>query len=172
MYYLSKAMKAPLFLAFIAVCEMSAQASAQEKPSDIVRFSNPPTMSQPKAYSHVAEVRGGRLVFLSGQVAQDTLGNVVGKGDIRVQTKQVFANIQAGLASVGADWSNVVKMNTYLTDASNIAAFREVREQVMANVKPRPASTAVVIAKLFGEEWLLEIEVVAVVPEKPRKNKR
>ncbi len=147
-------------------------AFAQEKPSDLVRFSNPATMSQPTAYSHIAEVRGGRMIFLSGQVSQDTKGNVIGKGDIRAQTRQVYANLKAALEAVGADWSNVVKMTTYLTDAANIAPFREVREEVLANVKPRPASTAVVVSKLFGEEWLLEIEAVAVVPDKPQKTKK
>lgn len=159
-------MKTSLFLAFLLFGSVGMPALAQEKAGHLVRFSNPSGMSQPKAYSHVAEVLGGRMIFLSGQVSQDTAGNVVGKGDIRAQTRQVFANIKAGLEAVGADWSNIVKMNTYLTDAGNIAAFREVREEVLANVKPRPASTAVVVSKLFGEEWLLEIEVIAVVPEK------
>lgn len=56
-------------------------------------------------------------------------------------------------------------MNTYITDATNITAFREVREEILASVKPRPASTAVVVAKLFGDDWLLEVEAVAVVPD-------
>lgn len=159
----SNTLKIALFLAFWAVIPVAAQ----EKTNDLVRFTNPPTLSQPTAYSHVAEVRGGRLVYLSGQVSQDAQGKVVGKGDIRAQTRQVFANLKAALEAVGADWSNVVKMNTYLTDAANIAAFREVREEILANLKPRPASTAVVVSKLFGEEWLLEIEAVVVIPEKP-----
>ncbi len=164
----SSTLKTALLLALLAVVPVAAQ----EKTNELVRFSNPPTMSQPTAYSHIAEVRGGRLVFLSGQVSQDTKGNVVGKGDIRAQTRQVFANLKAALEAVGADWSNIVKMNTYLTDAANITAFREVREEILANVKPRPASTAVVVSKLFGDDWLLEIEAVVVISEKPKKLKR
>lgn len=164
----SSTLKTALLLALLAVVPVAAQ----EKTNELVRFSNPPTMSQPTAYSHIAEVRGGRLVFLSGQVSQDTKGNVVGKGDVRAQTRQVFVNLKAALEAVGADWSNIVKMNTYLTDAANITAFREVREEILANVKPRPASTAVVVSKLFGDDWLLEIEAVVVISEKPNKLKR
>jgi enamine deaminase RidA (YjgF/YER057c/UK114 family) len=164
----SSTLKTALLLALLAVVPVAAQ----EKTNELVRFSNPPTMSQPTAYSHIAEVRGGRLVFLSGQVSQDTKGNVVGKGDVRAQTRQVFVNLKATLEAVGADWSNIVKMNTYLTDAANITAFREVREEILANVKPRPASTAVVVSKLFGDDWLLEIEAVVVISEKPNKLKR
>lgn len=161
-----------IFLLASAVVLSAYTTFAQQKTNDLVRFSNPATMSQPTAYSHVAEVRSGRLIFLSGQVSQDTKGNVVGKGDIRAQTRQVFANLKAALEAVGADWSNVVKMNTYITDAANIAVFREVREEVMASVKPRPASTAVVVSKLFGDDWLLEIEAVVVVPDESAKGPR
>jgi enamine deaminase RidA (YjgF/YER057c/UK114 family) len=165
---MTRTLKTSLCLAMLAI----APLSAQEKTNDLVRLSNPPTLSQPTAYSHIAEVHGGRLVYLSGQVSQDAQGNVIGKGDIRAQTRQVFANLKAALEAVGADWSNIVKMNTYLTDAANITAFREVREEILANVKPRPASTAVVVSKLFGEEWLLEIEAVVVIPEKPLQTKK
>jgi len=158
-----------IFLLASAVAMSAYTTFAQQKTNDLVRFSNPATMSQPTAYSHVAEVRGGRLIFLSGQVSQDAKGNPVGKGDMRVQTRQVFANLKAALEAVGADWSNVVKMNTYITDAANIPVFREVREEVMASVKPRPASTAVVVSKLFGDDWLLEIEAVVVVPDETTK---
>lgn len=153
------------------VCTSSA--TAQENPNPLVRFSNPPALSQPTRYSQVTEVLGGRLVFISGQVSEDAKGNVVGKGDIRAQTRQVMTNLRAALESVGADWSNVVKMNTYLTDTANIQGFREVREEMLVNVKPRPASTAIVMTKLFGNDWLLEIEAVAVVPEtKPLPTKK
>lgn len=162
-------MKTIFLYASLTVLLTASVGLAQEKTNNLVRFSNPPTMSQPTAYSHIAEVRGGRLVFLSGQVSQDAKGNVVGKGDIRAQTRQVFANLKTGLEAVGADWSNIVKMNTYITDAANITAFREVREEVLASVKPRPASTAVVVSKLFGDDWLLEIEVVVVVPDETTK---
>jgi enamine deaminase RidA (YjgF/YER057c/UK114 family) len=164
----SSTLKIALLLVLLAIIPVAAQ----EKTNELLRLSNPLTMSQPTAYSHIAEVRGGRLVFLSGQVSQDTKGNVVGKGDIRAQTRQVFANLKAALEAVGADWSNIVKMNTYLTDAANITAFREVREEILANLKPRPASTAVVVSKLFGDDWLLEVEAVVVIPNTAPKAKR
>ena len=150
-----------------------APAFAQEKPSmpetkPLIRHFNPPTLSQPTRYSHVAEVRSdARFVYFSGQVAQDASGAVVGKGDIRAQTRQVFANVQAALQAVGGDWSNVVKITSYIVGAENIEAFREVREEMLKNVNPRPASTAVVVQKLFGDEWLVEMEAVVALPTKP-----
>lgn len=161
-----------LVITFICLNIFSAYSQEKKAAKPLVRFSNPPALSQPTRYSHVAEVLGGRLVFISGQIAEDAKGNVIGKGDIRAQTRQVMMNLKAALEAVGGDWSNVVKMNTYLTDSSNIQAFREVREEVLANVKPRPASTAIVMTKLFGNDYLVEIDAVAVVPETPLPTSR
>ncbi len=152
---------------------LTIPAFAQEKPSasdtkPLIRHFNPPALSQPTRYSHVAEVRSdARFVFFSGQVSQDASGAAVGKGDIRAQTRQVFANVQAALQAVGGDWSNVVKITSYIVGAENIEPFREVREEMLKNVNPRPASTAVVVQKLFGEEWLVEMEAVVALPTKP-----
>ena len=65
------------------------------------RFLNPPTMPQPFGYSHVAEARGGRTIYISGQVAMDSAGNVVGLDDLQTQTTQVFKNLDAALADSG-----------------------------------------------------------------------
>jgi reactive intermediate/imine deaminase len=121
-------------------------------------------MHKPFGYSHVVEVTGGRLIFLAGQVALDKDGKTVGEGDLRAQTEQVFANIGAGLAAVGADFSSLVKMTTYLTDMSQVAVLREVRDKYLDAANP-PASTAVQVAGLARPEWLVEIEVVASLPD-------
>lgn len=160
-------MKAASILTLVILSLQQSLMTAQQTPKPLIRFSNPPALSQPTRYSHVAEVLGGRLVFISGQISEDAKGNVIGKGDIKAQTRQVLMNLKAALEAVGGNWSNVVKMNTYLTDSSYIEGFREVREEVLADVKPRPASTAIVMTKLFGKDWLVEIDAVAVVPEKP-----
>ena len=76
----------------------------------------------------------------------------------------MFANIGAALAAVGADFNSLVKMTTYLTDMSGVAVLREVRDKYLDPENP-PASTAVQVSELARPEWLVEIEVIAVLPE-------
>src|SRR5436189_1548972 len=92
-----------------------------------VRYLNPEALSVPPGYTHVVEVRGGRTVYISGQVSLDKAGNLVGVGDFAAQTTQVFENLKAALASVGATFDHVVKNNMYVTDMSNIQTLREIR---------------------------------------------
>ena len=127
----------------------------------------PNTMPQSVGYSQLATVTGGTLVFISGQVALDKSGNVVGKNDFRAQVQQVFENLNAAVESAGGTFDDVVKLNSYLVDLSpsNLAAFREVRDKYV-NVKTPPASTAVQVQGLFRSEFLVEIEAVAVVKGK------
>ncbi len=133
------------------------------KPSANVRFLNPPSLSPPAGYSHVAEVSGGTLVFLSGQVATDREGKLVGPGDLAAQTRQVFENLRAGLAAAGTDFAHVVKLTYFLTDASQIAVVRGIRDEFVDRAHP-PASTAVQIVRLVREDFLIEIDAVAAVP--------
>jgi enamine deaminase RidA (YjgF/YER057c/UK114 family) len=128
-----------------------------------VRFINPPEMAKPTGYSHVAEVAGGRLVYIAGQVALDRDGRLVGAGDLRAQTLQVFENLKAALASVGGDFGNVIKMNYYVLDASQRMVVRDVRSQYLDAENP-PASTFVQVTALVLDDFLIEIEAVAVVP--------
>jgi reactive intermediate/imine deaminase len=133
------------------------------KPS--VRFVNSPDAHKPVGYSHAAEVSaGGKMVFISGQVALDKDGNLVGPGDMRAQARQVFENLKAALASVGGDFSHVVKMTYFVTDASQFPVVREVRNQYLDTDNP-PASTGVAVRQLVREEWLIEVEATAVVPD-------
>jgi len=128
-----------------------------------VRYSCPPGLYDPKAFSHVVEVEGGRLIFISGQVPVDEQRQLAGR-DLRVQIDKVFDNLETALRSVGAGFDNVVKTTTYLTSADQTAAFREARETRFASLKHRPASTTLVIAGLADPNYLLEIEVIAAVP--------
>jgi enamine deaminase RidA (YjgF/YER057c/UK114 family) len=128
-----------------------------------VRYSCPPDFYDPKSYSHVVEVEGGRLLFVSGQVPVNAQRQLVGK-DFREQVGKVYDNLETVLKSVGAGFENVVKTTNYLTDISQAKVFREVRDARFAHVKIRPASTTLVITALVEPEFLLEIEVVAAVP--------
>jgi reactive intermediate/imine deaminase len=127
------------------------------------RFINPPTMATPRGYTHVAEVMNGRTVYISGQIALNQSGAIVGVGDMRAQAEQVFANLKAALEAVGANFSHVVKLNVYTVDIAQIAAIREVRDRYVTTENP-PASTAVEVRRLVRDEFLVEIEAVAVIP--------
>lgn len=125
-------------------------------------FINPETMQSPDGYTHVVEVTSGRPVYISGQVALDRDGKLAG-GDIRSQTRQVFENMRAALAAVGGTLGDVVKLNTYLLDVTEMPAVREVRNEYFDSGRP-PAATAVEVSRLEPDGVLIEIEAVAVLP--------
>jgi reactive intermediate/imine deaminase len=140
-------------------------AFAQARPA--VKRTNPPTLSRPTGYTHVVEVAGPvKTVYISGQIALDRAGNLVGQGDMKAQAEQVFKNLEAALAAAGAKFSDVVKMNTYTTDISQIQAIRDMRGKYFGDVVP--ASTLVQVVHLARPELMLEIEVIAAVPERAR----
>jgi len=125
----------------------------------------PQTMPKSVGYSQVAVATGGKIVFIAGQVGMDKSGNVVGKDDFRAQVQQVFENLKAAVEAAGGDLNDVIKLNSYFLDFSHLQEFREVRDKYI-NLKNPPASTAVQVTKLFRQEFLVEIEAVAVVRKK------
>lgn len=130
---------------------------------DHIQFVMPPGLATAPGYSHVATVTGGQTIYLAGQVALDASGNLVGKGDVRAQTRQVFENIQTALAFVGADFTHVVKLNISLLDRSHLSVLREVRS-LYVNTQTPPVSALVEVQSLSHEDFLVEIEVIASVP--------
>jgi reactive intermediate/imine deaminase len=128
-----------------------------------IRFVNPPSLPRPMGYSHIAEVLSGRTVYLSGQVALDQAGNLVGRNDLRAQTQQVFSNLKAALEAVGADFTHVAKLTFFLLDFSQISIVREIRDQFVNTQNP-PASSAVEVRRLFRDDVLIEVEAIAVIP--------
>lgn len=141
-----------------------ANKSGKQERKPKVRFLNPETMSKPSGYSHVVEAGKGRTIYISGQVALDRSGNIIGRGDFRLQTERVFENIKAGLEAAGASFKDVVKLNIYVTDISQLQVFREVRDKYVNKENP-PASSMVEIRRLVREEFLIEIDATAVLPE-------
>ena len=129
-----------------------------------IRHLNPTTLAKPPGYTYVVEATGpGRTVYLAGQLGLDIDNNLVGKpGDFRAQCTQAFENLGLALASVGATFNDVVKINNYLTDISHIGIFREVRDTFL-NTKAPPASTTIAIPALARPSALFEIEAVAVL---------
>jgi enamine deaminase RidA (YjgF/YER057c/UK114 family) len=126
-----------------------------------VEYLNPEGLSK-GTYSHVAVVTGGRTIHVSGQVAMDEQGRVVGT-TFEAQAARVLENLEIALAAAGAEPRHVVKMNTYVVGLTpaRVKAFREVRGRHFGD--HRPASTLVGTTALVHEDLLIEVEVVAVL---------
>jgi enamine deaminase RidA (YjgF/YER057c/UK114 family) len=125
---------------------------------------NPAALSRPTGYSHVAVVSHGRQAHISGQVALDAGGAIVGRSDVGAQAEQVYANLAAALAGVGTDFSRVFKVVTYVVDLTRekAAAVRAVRMKYFGD-GPYPASTMVGVTSLVDPDFLIEIEVIALL---------
>jgi enamine deaminase RidA (YjgF/YER057c/UK114 family) len=116
-----------------------------------------------RGYSQVVTGRG-RLVVVSGQVAQNAKGELVGPGDPAAQARQVFENIGRCLAEVGAGFGDVVKLTLFVLDVADLPALREARDAVIDTARP-PASSAVGVSALFAPGYLLEVEAWALVDD-------
>lgn len=130
---------------------------------EAIRRINPPALGQPPGYSQIVEVRAGRLFFVSGQTALDQQGQLVGKGDIAAQAEQVFLNLSAALGAIGCTARDLVKLTVYLREMSDLSAYRQARNRFFASVTPpaAPAITLVEVSRLYGPDFLIEIEAVA-----------
>ena len=114
--------------------------------------------------SHYTDaVRFGDLLFVSGTAAFDSDGNVVGKGDVVIQTRVVLQNIRDALQEVGADMGDVLKVTVFLTDIGDRAAVNPVRKEFFGDAKP--ASTLFEVSALAVPDMLVEIEAIAGIPE-------
>ena len=105
----------------------------------------------------------GELVIVAGQIGAGPSGAVV--GDIVGQTKQAFENVRLVLDAAGCGYRDVVRLQTFLTRADDIAGFMKAREEVFAEHFPDggyPPNTLVIVSRLFRPELLIEIEAMAV----------
>ena len=124
---------------------------------------NPPELGTPPGYSQIVDVSAGRIVFISGQTALDRDGHVVGKNDFAAQAAQVFRNLDVALRASGCTAANLVKLTVFLTDMDNLASYREARNRFFVTVTPpaAPAVTLVEVSKLYGPDFMIEIEAIA-----------
>jgi 2-iminobutanoate/2-iminopropanoate deaminase len=145
----------------LALCGLlaCAGATAQEPRT------NPPGLPPANGYSHVVLAPAGRLVVISGQVALDAKGNLVGPHDFERQCVQVHENIKSALASVGLTFNDVIRTDNYITDRKYLATLRKVRSHYIPADHP-PASTLLVVDGLFRPGLLVEVSVEAVAPGK------
>ena len=124
------------------------------------------TIATPEAkpvanYKLGTRMEGGQLLYISGQVAWDTSGNVVGKGDMRAQARQAFQNLRQVLQAAGGDLKDLMKITTYITNIEDFPAVAEVRSEVFPG--ELPASTLIVVRSLFHPDFLIEVEGMAAI---------
>ncbi len=129
--------------------------------SELTRISAPDGVAPAAAYSHVV-LGTGRLVAVSGQLALDEDGRLVGEGDPAAQARQVFENLRRCLAAAGATFDDVAKLTFFVTDMAHMPAIRAVRDAHIPADR-LPAASAVQVAALVGPEFLMEIEAYAVL---------
>lgn len=130
------------------------------------QFINPPALNPAAGFTHVVTATGGKTVHVSGQVSVNEKGEVVGKGDFRAQVERTFENLGAALAAAGATFRDVVKVTYFVVGLKpeHVPVVREVRARHFDPQHP-PASSLVGVAALVVPDWLVEIELVAVVAE-------
>lgn len=141
---------------------MAMLAPAQKRD---VKIHNPPTLSKPTGYSHIAEVNSGKIVYIAGQIAAGKDGKLVGKDDFAKQVQQVFENLTAATKAAGGSLADIIKLNYYIAEKVNpdqLPKLREIRGTFLNTATP-PASTLLFIHALASPDYLIEIEAVAVI---------
>ncbi|MBI2165705.1 MAG: hypothetical protein HYU29_04810 [Chloroflexi bacterium] len=138
---------------FLAETEAIASASGD------VELIEPPWEGKPVGYTMAARI--GKTLYISGQLARDRNGIVIGRGDIKAQAEQALLNMGIVLRRAGVEYRDVVKITTYLTNATFFPAWREVRTRFFPSSPP--ASTTVAVQGLTRADFLIEVEAVAVL---------
>jgi len=155
-------MKRPLAVLLAFVC-FSAAAHAADAPR--IEYLKPEGLFNVPSFSQVTTATGGKLVFVSGQVAWDKTGKPV-PGDLEAQTRLTYENLKTALAAAGATFEDVVKMTVFVKnlDTAKWKAISKVRSEYLSKERP-PASTMIGVQGLVYDELLIEIEAYAVVKE-------
>ncbi|MCF2435400.1 RidA family protein [Streptomyces thinghirensis] len=129
--------------------------------SELTRIPAPDGVAPAAQYTHVV-LGTGRFVAVSGQLALDEDGGLVGEGDPTAQARQVFENLRRCLAAAGASFDDVVKLTFFVTDMAHLPTIRAARAEHIPDDR-LPAASAVQVAALVRPEFLMEIEAFAVV---------
>jgi enamine deaminase RidA (YjgF/YER057c/UK114 family) len=131
-----------------------------------VQHINPDDLSKNPAFTNVITVTGSvRTIYIGGQDALDTSGSIVGKGDIKAQTEQVFNNLQAALKAGGAGLEHIIKWNIYVVQGQPIQPAFEVFQGIWGRRPNPPTITVLFVAGLANPDFLVEMDAIAVVPE-------
>jgi aminoacrylate peracid reductase len=122
----------------------------------------------PERYTFSPAVRSGNLLFISGTTAIDEHQQIVGRGDIVAQTRQIFRKFEAILTAAGGSLRDIVETTEFITTTEDYSKTAEVRREVFGG-PPYPAATGVIVAGLLREGALIEISAIAVLPAEGRE---
>jgi enamine deaminase RidA (YjgF/YER057c/UK114 family) len=127
---------------------------------------NPDDLPTPTTYTHVVIATGSRLVFVAGQEPEDEHGNVIGPGDLALQARQVFSNVGRALAAAGARPDQVTKITIFIVDyrREHLPTIEAGRQALFGDHKP--ADTVVAVEALSHSDYLIEVEAIAVLPDR------
>lgn len=129
----------------------------------MIKSFNPPGIWAPFGAFSMGVVQGdGQVVYLKGQVSLAPDGEIVGKGDMQVQVRQVLENIQAVLGHVGGTMADIVSLTQYVTDIEAFMAAGALRKEYFA--EPFPVTTTVEVSRLYDRDLMVEITAIAEIP--------
>jgi 2-iminobutanoate/2-iminopropanoate deaminase len=127
----------------------------------VIRSSKLPAPMRGGAFSSGVEAPSGRTIYVSGQVSMDADGNVVGEGDVKLQTETVLESVKAVVEEAGGGMEDIVKVTVFILDMAHYDEIHEVRRRYFE--EPYPASSMVEVSALIDPRLLIEIEAVAVI---------
>ena len=161
-FYPSLLMAITVLTGQIAVAQ-SGVTSKASAPSE-TRFVNPDGLNKPAGYTHVVVTEPHKLIYISGQLAWDAKGEIVGDRDFRVQVTKALDNLKLALTAAGATMDDLIKVNYYVVNLKpdQVRIIREVRSNYFSAEHP-PASTLVGVTALVRDDFMIEIEAVAAV---------
>jgi enamine deaminase RidA (YjgF/YER057c/UK114 family) len=150
----------------IVAASLTASAVVADEPtrSAVVQFHDSPALKTPPGFSHAVSIRGGTMVFVSGQIGRDGQGTV--SDDFGGQVEQTFANLRSVLEAAGAKPEHVVKLTYFVVglNRERLMVVRGARDRFLGKAAPRPTSTLAGVQALAQEGALVEIEAIAIVP--------
>lgn len=155
----------------MVVAMIGCNSSTPQKPLNMnnnnkVSLISPAGMHKNAAFSQLAIVEGAhKTIYIGGQNAVDSTGNIVGKGDFAAQTKQVLANLEKALQASGAGMEHIVKFNLYVQQGQPLQEGFKVFQEPLSKLKAPPLISTIYVAGLANPDYLLELDAIAVIPE-------
>src|SRR6266498_2349718 len=132
-----------------------------------VQYLNPDHLSKNPAFTNVIVVSGSvKTIYIGGQDSIDASGTIVGKGDIKQQTERVLNNLQVALQTSNAELEHIIKWNIYVVQGQPIQPAFEVFQRIWGRRPNPPAITVMFVSGLANPDFLVEMDAIAVVPEK------
>jgi enamine deaminase RidA (YjgF/YER057c/UK114 family) len=134
--------------------------------NNTVQYINPEGLSKNPAFSQVVTTHGkGKTIYIGGQDAVNAQGEIVGKGDIAIQTEQVMKNLQIALAACNSSFDNLIKLTIYIVQGQDLYRGFQASQKYLANLKNPPVVSGFFVAALANPGFLVEVDAIAFVPE-------